>query len=168
LVGRINRQSIQSAADAARKASPEREDRGLAALQKSKVGPPVMVYTPAGGPSYWLVPFIIGDLVCGFANVDLNNQVTQISALGGGPGDRQSWIPLSFFEHPPERFLSEIRDKYAGLKISEPLFSYDSSPAKWAWRLEVGSLPTPVSVAFITFTGWYERRQGPSPSDREG
>lgn len=57
LVGRINRQSIQSAADAARKASPEREDRGLAALQKSKVGPPVMVYTPAGGPSYWLVPY---------------------------------------------------------------------------------------------------------------
>jgi hypothetical protein len=98
----------------------------------------------------------------------LEGQVTQISALGGGPEDRGSWIPQSFLTKPPDRSLAEIRNKYPEQPLSKPIFSYDRSPVRWAWRLEVGSPPTPAAVVFITPAGWYERGSGPAEGDREG
>ena len=144
------------------------DDGQFAALQDARVDSPVMVRTPEGTPSFWLVPFQVGDQVCGFAVVDLKGEVMQISTLGGGPQDRSSWILHSFFSTPPELYLAEIRQKYPEHQFSEPFFSYDRSPARWAWRLEVGGPLTPAAVVFITPAGWYERRSGSAQGDREG
>jgi hypothetical protein len=164
----VTSETILALAEAARKTSPAREDVQLAALQDAIVGSPVMVCSPTGEPAHWLVPFLVGDLVCGYVNVTLKGQVMQISALGGSPQDRQSWIPLSFVKHPPDEYLAEIRRKYPERQLSTPVFSYDRSPARWAWYLELVSPPMPAKIVLISPAGWYERRSGTAESDWEG
>jgi len=163
---KLTEENIRNAAEAARRGPPIREDQRFVALREAQAGTPVMVHSPEGGDAFWLVPFLSGEQVCGYARVELDGRTGQISILGAGPEDRGSWIAYSFFVQPPDSFLEEIRKKHTGRSISSPVFSYDRSPTRWAWRLEVGETPEIVEV-FITPAGWYEHRLGPEPGLRE-
>ena len=127
----------------------------LRALRSAVVGNPVLARSPDGAPAFWLVPLEVRQRACGFARVELTERVAQLSAFGAGADDVSSWPEADFFRRPPARVLDEVRAKYSGAQLAEPVFSYDGSPAKWAWRVTVGEPAT--SVVYITPGGWYER-----------
>jgi hypothetical protein len=139
----------------------------MRALREAVAGEPVLVQSAAGEPAFWLVPFEVGERVCGVARVELSGRVVQVSRFGAGADDRGSWPETGFFRQPSTRILEKVRAKYPGLPLREPVFSYDDIPAKWAWRIAVGG-PRSV-VVYITPGGWYEKpasRNG--RQDREG
>ena len=146
--------------------APVSHDPKFSAVRDGKVGLPVMVNEPEGKPAFWLVPILMGDSACGFARVELAHKVSQIGIFGSGPEERASWIDASFFEKPPPEILAEIRTRYSGSMISEPLLSYDKTPARWAWKIEIRNRTN--SVAFISPGGWYERKLDEDVSTREG
>lgn len=133
------------------------DDKKLSSLKKAEVGSPVLILTPEGDPSYWLVPLLEKSSVCGLVSVELSGRVSRLGILGSAPEDSSSWIDASFFEKPPPKMLFEIEAKYLGLTIAEPIFSYDANPSRWAWRVEIRDKDEIRSVVFITPGGWYER-----------
>jgi hypothetical protein len=147
--------------------APVAGDPALRELRKASVGDAALVRSPDGDPAFWLVPFESGDRACGFARVELNGRVAQVSAFGAGAADRASWPAAEFFRRPPARALEEVRAKHLRLTLGEPVLSYDGTPAKWAWRIPVGG-PAGFDV-YVTPGGWYEKpisRDG--ARDREG
>ncbi len=148
-------EAIRKAVEIKRAKAPVSKDPLFSAMRDAKIGLPVMVYSPEGKEAFWLVPILMGDSACGFARVELSHNVSQVGIYGSGPEDHASWIDASFFEKPPSGLLDAIRSRYSGMKISEPLLSYDKSPARWAWRIEVED--EVKTVVFITPGGWYEQ-----------
>lgn len=147
---------------------PVCDDPQFAAARGAKVGSPALVHTPAGEPAFWLVPLLAEGLVCGLGQVDMAARVTRLGVLGASPQDRASWIVPSFFESPSAEILAEIRTEYPAATLSEPILSYDASPSRWAWRLEIRVANQVQSIAFISPGGWYSRPGGISLPDREG
>jgi len=146
---------MRRAAEAAVDRAPVSSDPSMRALRDAVVGDPVLARSAEGEPVFWLVPFEVGDQVCGFARVELSGRVAQVSRFGAGADDRASWLKADFFRRPPARILDEVRAKHPGLPLAEPALSYDDSPAKWGWRIAVGR--PMISVAYITPGGWYEK-----------
>jgi hypothetical protein len=161
-----NKEGARQAADRARRTGPSALDPRFRAVRAARVGTPVLVYSPEGRPAFWLVPFIAGGVACGFARVEEPSlRVSQVGVFGAGPDDRASWPPAAFFERPPAALLQEIQSRY-GTTATEPVLSYDGSPARWAWRVDVGDPGSGPSV-FITPGGWYARSPAPD-SGAEG
>jgi hypothetical protein len=160
--------NIIRAVEAARRESPIIDDVIFSVLKDSKVGSPVMVFTPAGEPSFWIVPLLIGKLACGFATVKLSGKVIKMGIFGSSPRDRSSWIDESFFRQIPLETLKEIETKFSSFIISEPFFSYDSNQTKWAWMLKVGIKAKFEFIVFVTPGGWYERQLKNNFTESEG
>ncbi len=158
----MDRETIRKAADAARNQPPVIDDRNFAALRTARAASPVRVYSPAGELSFWMVPFLVKSLACGFACLDLSGKVMRLGIFGSAPEDRASWVEASFFKKPPPGVLSEIRAKYSGFEISKPILSYAASPAKWGWKVEVRNRSK--SIIFITPSGWFEWTPGGVPT----
>ena len=163
-----NIEAVKRSVDAARKSPPASFSSEFLSVRKAKIGSPVIVYTPAGEPASWLVPFLQKDRVCGFAQVDLSLNVGSIGIFGASADDFASWLDASFFEKPPEKYLSEIKKRYPKSIITGQIFSYDKSPSKWGWRLEVKEGNAAQSVIFINPGGWYERPPDTTRTDLEG
>ncbi len=160
-MARADANEVKVAAAAAVRQAPARDDPLFASLRRAEAGSPVLVHGPAGEPAYWLAPYVLRGRVCGLAEVDLAGQVVRAGILGGGPDDQAAWIDAAFFAAPPPAALSEIRLRYGPASAPAAQFSYDGSPARWAWRVEVGG-PGPRKAVFITPNGWYERTAPPS------
>ena len=127
-------------------------------LADTRVTEPVLVRDPEGEPTFWLVPFLRDDMAVGFATVTLEGVVQQVGTFGSGCADRGAWIPASYFWRPPEKLLSEIRERYSESTLSNPSFSYDRSPSRWAWRLGVD--PPNGDVVFVAPRDWHARAAG--------
>ena len=148
-------EAIRKAVEVKRSKAPVSKDPLFSAVRDAKIGSPAMVYTPEGKEAFWLVPILMGDSACGFARVELSHKVSQVGIYGSSPEDYAGWIEASFFEKPPSRLLDAVRSRYSGMRISEPILSYDKTPAKWAWRIEIGEKVK--TIVFITPGGWYEQ-----------
>jgi hypothetical protein len=149
--------NIKKAVEAVRRQSPVADDIKFSIVKDAEVGSPVMVFTPDGKPSFWMVPILFRNFACGFACVELSGKVRKIGIFGSTSEDRSSWIDSSFFKKPPPKILKEIQTKFSGSTISEPLFSYDTSHDKWAWMLEIRNKDKIKSLVFVTPGGWYEK-----------
>lgn len=147
------RMSAARAADRARGAEPHRSDPMLATVHSARVGTPELVRSPDETPAYWLVPFVEGELACGFARVELDGRVSQLGTFGAGAGDRRSWPESIFFEAPPQQFLEELERVHPGAAIHDALLTYDRSPEHWGWRVDLGA----SGAAFLTPGGWHMR-----------
>lgn len=153
----IDSETIRKVVETARKQSHIVKDEKFSLLIKAKVGSPIMVYSAEGEPTFWLVPFLVNNLACGFSQVELSSQVSKIGTFGSAPNDSQSWIKASFFKEPPSETMKEIQSAFSEETISEPVFSFDVSPARWAWMLKIKSKANVMSIVFITPGGWYKR-----------
>ena len=151
-------EAIRKTVETAKRRPPVADDSKFSAAKDAEVGLPAMVYTPEGKPAFWIVPFLMKDSACGFARVELSRKVSQIGIFGSGPEDRLSWIGATFFEKPPPEMLAEIQTRYSGMAMSKPVLSYDASPGKWAWRMEIRKEDKIKSIVFITPGGWYEQK----------
>ncbi len=145
---------VRAAVQEAISRPPVSSDRSMEWLCRCAVGAPVLACSPEGIPAFWIVPLEIDRYACGYAKADLQARVGQIASLGIGAGQSEGCPDSDFFRRPPDGALKEIRGRYAGMVLGEPLFSYDRTPAKWGWRVTVG-LPV-VKVVFINPGGWYE------------
>lgn len=163
-----DRKTIRALASSAVRQAPVRDDPSFASVRRGRAGSPVLVHAPSGEPAYWLVPFILHDMVCGLAEVSLEGQVTRLGILGATADDRASWVAPEFFSEPPASLLAEIGARYDVSTLSAPLLSYDGSPAKWAWRVQAARSRATDWAIFITPAGWYERQAGAASFDREG
>ena len=136
---------------------PVKDDPKFAAVRKATVGTPLVVRSKDGKDAYWLVPLLMADKTCGFAQVEKNMKVSIVGSFGANSEDRGSWVDASFFERPPLEVVNTIKARYPEMEMSEPFFSYDKSPAKWGWmvRLKDGRRIT----VFINPAGWYEQTE---------
>lgn len=123
-------------------------------LRAARVDEPALVRAPTGEPAFWLVPLVVGDLACGYARVELDGRVAQLSQFSAGEADRSALPHASFFRQPPAPQLAEMRAQHPRAALAEPLLSYDGSPAKWAWRIAIGD---GARVAYVLPGGWYEK-----------
>lgn len=150
----VDRESIRRAAETARRSMPP---AGVPAvvLAAAQAAEPVLVRHPDAHPAFWIVPFIRGSSACGFATVDLSTTVTAISALGAGLEDRAGWIDASWFTSPPPRVLEEVRAANPDAILSEPMLSYDRSPARWGWTVTIRRPGAEPRTAFIGPRTWH-------------
>lgn len=162
---------VRRAVAAAVNSPPVNADPALAALGAAEVGAPLLASNEGGTPAFWLVPLLQGDRACGYARVDLAGRVVQVSSFGAGLRDTAAWPPAAYFGAPPQPLVDEVRARHPGAPLSAATFSFDTSPARWAWRIAVGA---PANrIAYVSPTGWYDkpagRDAGPGVSgDREG
>ena len=148
-----DRETVRQATEAALRQPPVRDDPRFADAREGQVGSPVLARTPERDPAFWLVPLISGGMVCGLARVDLAGRVAQVGVLGAP-------IEPAFFEAPPDDVLGEIRGAHPEATLPVPQLSYDVSPLRWAWRVEIEQCGQVQSVAYVTPGGWYERPAG--------
>jgi len=153
----LNPEKIKEIAGRAREQSPLVNDEKFTLLRKAQVGNPAMVYSPEGTSAFWLVPFLSGDLVCGIAQVELSGQVAKIGIFGSAPDDSMSWMNASYFKEPPAEILKKIESVYSRDNVSDPVFSFDRSPSRWAWMLTIKSEGKESFKVFITPGSWYKR-----------
>ena len=163
-----NAGTILNVVEMARKKAVSKGDLTFSEFAHAKLGSPVIVYTLAGEPDYWLVPLLYENDACGFAHVDLSGRLIRLGIFGGSPKDRGSWIASDFFYAPPQKFIRDIESNYADAEILSVIFSYDSTPAKWAWTVRVGGRGFDERIIFITPSGWYEKSRGGWMDGREG
>jgi hypothetical protein len=134
---------------------PISDDPKFAAVKKAIIGIPLKVKSENKKESYWLVPLLIGDKACGFAQVEKDLRMSTVGLFGASAEDRESWIEASFFERPPPEAINSIKARYSEMEMSNPFFSYDKSPAKWGWMVRLKN-SREVTI-FINPAGWYEQ-----------
>jgi hypothetical protein len=160
--------NIQNAIKEALIMPPAAKDPALAAIRKSRLGTPVLVVDEAYQPAYWIVPIICDTKVCGFGRVDLAGKVIQLGTMGSGSLDSTSWFEESYFAEPPETTLIDIKAKFKNSTLSDPVLSFDRTPAKWGWRVEIFVGDTLERLAFIGPWGWYDRAVINNRDDLDG
>ncbi|MFG6432628.1 hypothetical protein [Roseateles sp. LYH14W] len=147
---------IRQAALQAVQAPPVMGDPAMSGLHDAQAGAPLLASDEGGAPAFWLVPLLQGEHACGYVRVDLGGRVAQVSAFGAGPRDLAAWPQATYFSAPPQRLIDGVRARHPGVTLGAARFSFDASPARWAWRIAIGE----QLVAYITPTGWYERPSG--------
>lgn len=127
----------------------------MAALRDAEIGAPLLAGDDDGVPAFWLVPLLHGDRACGYARVDLGGRVAQVGTFGAGTHDTAAWPPAHYFSAPPQQFVDEVRLRHPGAPLGAARFSFDTSPARWAWRIAIGDAAE--TIAYLSPGGWYEK-----------
>lgn len=174
IVSETSSELIRAVVQAALKRHALASDPVPAWLRQARVGHPVVVRSEEDEPAFWLIPLLEGDLSCGYAVAELDGQLTSIASLGAGAGDRGSWLPATFFDHPPEAALIEINAAFGGPpgtpvnQLAEPGLYYDRSRARWGWRVIVSDAENHTRSLFISPGGWYETKPFIDRNNTEG
>jgi hypothetical protein len=138
--------------------NPVASDPAMAALREAEIGAPLLASDDGGAPAFWLVPLLQGARACGYARVDLGGRVAQVSSFGAGPRDTAAWPQAQYFSAPPQQLVDEVRARHADAPLGPARFSFDASPARWAWRIAIGEPPN--RIAYLSPSGWYEKPAG--------
>lgn len=112
-------------------------------------GKPVRVVSREGMPVYWIVPLAAENEIVGMATVSVSGTITSVSAFQNEAGNNEY---AGFFHTPPLHMLDDISRSFNGATLSKPVMSYDRTPERWGWMVEVRTEP-PVRV-FIVPGGW--------------
>lgn len=143
------------------------ESEGFRSLRNSVSGEPVPVYSPSGTPEFWIVPYVSGAKSTGFAFFDKNQKLIRVGVFSPGSKDVSGTVDVSYFTQPPSEIINDIAAKFAGYSLSKPVFSYDGTPAKWSWRLELVKGNEEARLVYILPGSWYEVKGEKAP-DMEG
>ena len=131
------------------------DDINFATVRKASANNPIMVKDNEGKDAFLLVPLISGKKAVGFVRLEKNLKVSQVSIFGASAADEESWIDASFFDTPPSEVINSIRVRYPDMEMSEPVFSFDKSPAKWGWAIKLSN-KRKIEV-FVAPSGWHEK-----------
>jgi hypothetical protein len=134
---------------------PVSDDLNFTTLRKSNAKNPIMVKNDEGKDAFWLVPLINGKKAFGFVRLEKNLRVSQVGIFGASATDQESWLDASFFDRPPSEAIKSIKVRYPDMAISEPVFSFDRSPAKWGWIIKLSNKHK-IEV-FVSPSGWHEK-----------
>lgn len=53
--------------------------------------------------------------------------------------------------------MTEIKKRYLTYQLFDPLFTYDTTPTKWGWRIQALKNGALVSNIYINPSGWYAK-----------
>jgi hypothetical protein len=134
---------------------PVSDDLNFAMLRKANASNPVIVKDDEGKDAFWLVPLLSGEKAVGFVRLEKNLRVSQVGIFGASAADRESWVDASFFDRPPSEVINSIKLRYPDMAMSEPVFSFDKSPAKWGWVIRLSNKRK--IVVFVAPSGWHEK-----------
>jgi len=126
-------------------------------LQNAEIGDPIPLFNPEYIQDSWILPFLLEDMVCGIAQVSLNNRIMRVSVFGSDPLMKKRWFSPQFFRKPPEQYMIDIKKHYQTYQLSDPLFTYDNSPTKWGWRIQALKNGILISNIYINPSGWYTK-----------
>jgi hypothetical protein len=146
---------VLKAAKKALNEQPVRDDLNFSNLRKAKASNPIIVKDDESKDAFWLVPLISGEKAVGFVRLEKNLKVSQVSIFGASAADKDSWIDASFFNKPPSEVINSIKLRYPDMEMSEPIFSFDKSPAKWGWAIRLSNKRN--IVVFASPSGWHEK-----------
>lgn len=133
-------------------------------LSSTTLGDPVPLYDSRRKQSYWLIPFLEDTKVRGLAIVDLKGNLVSHGVLSPNLTDKSLLVDRDFFDSVPQKALEKIKEQYKGYRHSIPFLSYDVSPRKWGWYLELEKEKAQTIQIFIGINGFYEKKNLP---DRE-
>ena len=151
----LDRNSVFKAVEKALNEHPVSDDLKFATVRKANASNPIIVKDDEGKDVFWLVPLISGKKAVGFVRLEKNLRVSQVGIFGASAADQESWIDASFFDRPPSEVINSIRDRYPDMEMSEPVFSFDKSPAKWGWVIKLSNKHK-IEV-FVAPSGWHEK-----------
>jgi hypothetical protein len=134
---------------------PVSDDLNFVTVRKANASNPVIVKDDEGKDAFWLVPLLSGEKAVGFVRLEKNLRVSQVGIFGASAADRESWVDASFFDRPPSEVINSIRVRYPDMEMSEPVFSFDKSPAKWGWVIRLSNKRK--IVVFVAPSGWHEK-----------
>jgi len=134
-----------------------RGDRVLTKLRDAEPGTPVLVSTVFRQPSYWLVPFALGNRVLGFARVLGDARVAQIGLLA----ETAEVYCITGIDATDARTRGSQRVRTElDETLEEPVFVHDGPIGREAWLVEVSHHGIPVRWIFVTPSFVYERIAG--------
>ncbi len=143
--------------------------KGFENLKNSASAMPVQVYSRDNVPAFWMVPFISGVKSSGFAIFDMEGKLIRTGVFGTGCDNDPGMIDSSYFKRPSSAIMEEIKLKYSQYDISEPVFSYDRTPVKWAWRVILKKNGKRDVTIYILPDNWYEAiNENSRATDMEG
>jgi hypothetical protein len=131
------------------------DDLNFANLRNANARIPIIVKDDKGEDAFWLVPLLRGEKAVGFVRLEKNLKVSQVSIFGASGADRESWVAASFFDTAPSEAIDSIKLRYPDMELSEPVFSFDKSPAKWGWKITLSN-KRKITV-FVDPSGWHEK-----------
>jgi hypothetical protein len=139
-------------------------DPNFATVKKARIGNPVYVRDSQGKNAFLIVPLLTGQKASGYVRLATDLKVRQVSIFGAKASDSQSWVDASFFYTPPEDAINSIRKEYPDMNMSEPVFSFYKSAAKWGWIIKLTNKQE--ILILVTPSGWNRLVSG--GSDFEG
>jgi hypothetical protein len=151
----VNRDAALKAAKKALNEQPVYDDLNFANVRKAKASNPIIVKDDKCKDTFWLVPMISGEKAVGFVRLEKNLKVSQVSIFGASAADKESWVDASFFNRPPSEVINSIKLRYPDMEMSEPVFSFDKSPAKWGWLIRLNNRHK-IEI-FVAPSGWHEK-----------
>jgi hypothetical protein len=151
----VNRDSVLKAATKALNEQPISDDLNFATLRKASISNPIIVKDAECKDAFWLVPLLSEEKAVGFVRLEKNLKVSQVSIFGASAADKESWVDASFFDRPPSKAITSIKLRYPDMEMSEPVFSFDKSPAKWGWLIRLSN-KRKIEI-FVAPSGWHEK-----------
>lgn len=149
-------------------APPFSLDSSFLFLQNAKIGDPVPLFNPEYVQDSWIIPFLLDGLICAISQVSLNNKLIRVSVFSSTPTKKERWFSPIFFREPPKQYMTEIKGLFQDYQLSYPLLTYDGSPAKWGWRLQVIDAEKVISNIFIIPSGWYVKEVKDTKKNYDG
>lgn len=154
-------------ADEARRIAREALAEGFAGTEladwpQGTWGAPVLVRNLAREPSYWLVPFLVGDRAAGFARVLPDGRVLAIGAFGrpGRAPGQSSRVVTGVSMAEAQRLFDDCTRLEAGERPAPPVFVHDGPPGREVWLVETTRDGRPCRWVFVSAAGCYERPAG--------
>jgi hypothetical protein len=160
----INKSEVIKAVKKALNEPEVSSDPNFATAKKARIGYPVYVRDSQGTLAFLIVPLLTGQKASGYVRLATDLKVGQVSIFGATANDSQSWVDASFFYTSPVDAINSIRKKYPDMIMSEPVFSFYKSAAKWGWLIKLTNKQE--ILILVTPSGW--NRLVSSGSDFEG
>ena len=129
----------------------------FARIKDAEPGEPVPMLNADGEQTHWFTPFNLNRRTAGFSIQNLAGKMIIYGLLTPNAGIKEKIDP-GFFLTPPALILDEIKKSYPGFEILSQSFSYDESPQRWGWRINMAKQSQRLTL-FVAPDGWYEKRE---------
>ena len=148
----MNKQDIKAIIE---QQSAELFSGSLSLIKDAETGEPMPMLDFNDKQTHWFIPFVLHHKALGFAITNLSGKIILHGSLTPNAKEK---IDLAFFSQLPSHLLADLKKSYQGFNIVSQSFSYDGSPHRWAWRVNLDNGEQKHTL-FVSPSGWYEKKE---------